>query len=435
MEQLKQNNLTRILLIFFSTVMMVYSIIWSTKIYTTQNKINNLEQTYANINTINYGLFNMQEWKIKAFDVFSTHIDHFEISPKAFDEAEKELEKYLYSIYNKYIASGELFKKVFDDAEKSSKINKVLLKMFKDNISTQVEALEIKQHIPDMAKQLAKELRKQEPRFKEIMQSELRNLLQFQDKYSYVDPRIEIFKNYRCSDLTCTNLKIKEDLHQLKAIQKQDLVKISLALFLLIVLLSLTIKWINISTWVIFITTISILLLILGITMPMIVIDARMNSFVFNLFEKDLEFGEQVVFFQSKSILDVAQNLLESRGIDLKIVGLLVISFSVVFPLIKLVLSGFYLQSNRLRNSKIVKNMIFYLGKWSMADVFVVALFMTYIGFYGLFNAQLQLIEQNKGGFAVETVNYTHLAPGALFFTSYCILSIILGIVIGKMDR
>ena len=79
--------------------------------------------------------------------------------------------------------------------------------------------------------------------------------------------------------------------------------------------------------------------------------------------------------------------------------------------------------------------MIFYLGKWSMADVFVVALFMTYIGFYGLFNAQLQQLEQNKGGFAIETVNYTHLAPGALFFTAYCIMSIVLGIVIGRSQK
>ena len=32
-----------------------------------------------------------------------------------------------------------------------------------------------------------------------------------------------------------------------------------------------------------------------------------------------------------------------------------------------------------------------------MADVFVVALFMAYIGFYGLFDAQLHQLENNKG--------------------------------------
>ena len=164
----------------------------------------------------------------------------------------------------------------------------------------------------------------------------------------------------------------------------------------------------------------------------MIEIDARMNSFVFNLFDKDISFGEQSVLFQSKSILGVTKTLLESRGIDLKIVGYMVLCFSVVFPMIKLILSAFYLGSARLQKSKLIKNIIFYLGKWSMADVFVVALFMAYIGFFGLVDSQLGAIEQNKGGFAVETVNYTHLGPGALFFTAYCVLSIILGTVISK---
>lgn len=418
-----------------SILLLVYITYAGYHIYQRQKAINELKQTYANINAINYGLFNMQEWKVKAFDVFHHHIGQFNISPQAFDEAEAELRKYLYGIYDQYIASGNLFNKVFEDAEKNEKVNKVLLRMFKENVGTQIEALKIKEYIPDMANQLAVELRKQEPRFKEIMQSELRNLLQYTDKYSFTDPRIEVFKTYGCEDINCTNEKIKATITSLEAQQKQDIYIISFAF--IFVLLSLTIfyKTIGIELWVGLVTLFSIVLLIMGISMPMIVIDARMNSFVFNLFEKDLEFGEQVVFFQNKSILDVAQNLIDSEGLDLKIVGMLVICFSIVFPLIKLTLSGYYLQSERLRNSKLVQNMIFYLGKWSMADVFVVALFMTYIGFYGLFNAQLQQLEQNKGGFAIETVNYTHLAPGALFFTAYCIMSIVLGIVIGRSQK
>ena len=85
-----------------------------------------------------------------------------------------------------------------------------------------------------------------------------------------------------------------------------------------------------------------------------------------------------------------------------------------------------------MRENRWVQNIIFYLGKWSMADVFVVALFMAYIGFYGILNSQLQAIENNKGGFAVETINNSSLSPGALFFTSYCIMSIILGKVVNK---
>ena len=69
-----------------------------------------------------------------------------------------------------------------------------------------------------------------------------------------------------------------------------------------------------------------------------------------------------------------------------------------------------------------------------MADVFVVALFMSYIGFHGLLTSQLGGIARNETGFAIETLNYSRLAPGAFFFTSYCILSIIIGIIINRQD-
>lgn len=429
------NNKIKIIAVGISFLLLLYSIFEAYNISKQQKQINELSQTYADINAINYGLFNMQEWKNKAFNVFNYHITQFNISPKAFEEAELELKKYLYKIHDDYIVSGNLFNKIFEDAEKNEKVNKVMLRMFKENVGVQIEALKIKEHIPGMAKTLAIELKNQEPRFKEIMQQELKNLLQYNDKYSYTDPRSKVFETFNCTDIKCTNEKINAQLSTLRSTQKTEIYKLTFTILFSILLLSVFIKTIGNKMWVAMITLISILLLITGITMPMIVIDARINSFVFNLFESDLEFTEQVVFYQSKSIVDVAQNLLESKGYDLKLVGLLVICFSVIFPLIKLCLSGFYLQSEKLRNSKLVQNMIFYLGKWSMADVFVVALFMTYIGFYGLFNAQLGLIEQNKGGFAVETVNYTHLAPGALLFTAYCVLSIVLGIVIGRVEK
>ena len=69
-----------------------------------------------------------------------------------------------------------------------------------------------------------------------------------------------------------------------------------------------------------------------------------------------------------------------------------------------------------------------------MADVFVVAIFMAYIGFYGIITSQLDSISQNQGGFAIETINYSRLAPGAFFFTAYTLLSIFISILINKQS-
>ena len=397
-----------------------------------QKQIEEKEAIYAEIHRINYGLFNMQAWKEKAFYVFTGHISQFKISPSAYKEAETELRKYLYSVYEKYLADGSLFNDVFEKAEKNGKVNKMILKLFKDNIASQVEALNIKSQIPAMAKQLAAELKNNEPRFQELMQQELVRLLQFKDKYSFRDPRQALFDQLGCKNAAEARSLLNQQLIHHKSHQYQ----LNLALMVLVITTLIYLTWLYLKSspaWAVGgMTLFSMLLLALGISLPMIVIDARLNSFVFNLFEQDLSFDEQIVFYQSKSILDVTKNLIESTGFDLKLVGVMILCFSVIFPLIKLVLGGVFLQYPMLQGSRFARNTIFYLGKWSMADVFVVALFMAYIGFYGLFDAQLHQLENNKGGFAIETVNYTHLSAGALFFTTYCLLSIVLGLLINK---
>jgi hypothetical protein len=283
-----------------------------------------------------------------------------------------------------------------------------------------------------MAKQLAQELKKNEPRFQDIMQSELTKLINYTDKYSFIDPRLDKFTNYECRDLLCTNNRIKTKIASLESEQQKSIFNIAFGTLIFLFIAGAFYKWITSSWYISFLSGLSILLLLMGISLPMIDIDARINSVDFNLFEQDISFEEQVVFYQSKSILDVTQNLLESKGLDLKIVGIMILCFSVIFPALKLILGFFFVNFNNLRNNSLVKGLIFYLGKWSMADVFVVALFMSYIGFHGLFGNQLEALERNKGGFAIETVNYTSLAPGIIFFSSYCILSIVLGILIYK---
>jgi len=67
-----------------------------------------------------------------------------------------------------------------------------------------------------------------------------------------------------------------------------------------------------------------------------------------------------------------------------------------------------------------------------MADVFVVAIFMAYIGMYGIITSQLGAINNSRQGFVIETLNYSRLALGAFFFTAYTIISIIIGIIINR---
>jgi hypothetical protein len=386
----------------------------------------------AEVTRINYGLFNMVLWKAKAVEIFADKISKFEISSTAYKDVKVELEKYLNTVYRDHIESGAIFNQVFEDAEKAGKVNKFLLKLFKDNIAEQITNLDIKGHIPQMATQMANELKNNEPRIKEVIKSELGWFLEDKNSYTYVDPRLPIYKLYNEDTLDSTVIKLNTAIEAEKIpLDKHRNLSYSLLLLACIIALAFY-KVIGKQLMVSFVTIGSIILLILGVSLPMINIDARLNKFIFSLFGNDVSFDEQSLYYQSKSILDVTTTLIESKGFDLKIVGLLILCFSVVFPAIKLVLSSLFVYSDKIAESKLVQNIIFYLGKWSMADVFVVAMFMAYIGFEGIVSNQLRGIERNESGFAIETVNYSGLSVGALYFTTYCILSIILGIIINK---
>lgn len=390
------------------------------------------KEDLAEINKINYGLFNLQLWKQEALKVFENRIAEFEISPKAYDQVEKELEKYLRSINKDYVENGKIFENIFAEAEKNEKVNKFLLNMIKEKAPEQLKALDIPKFIPSMAVQLAKELKKQEPQLRDVMRIELKKIIKDEDLNSYNDPRQKIFSKYGQNNLLSTNNllnnKIQESQLQLD-LQVQWTYAILLSIFLIAWIF---IRYLGTIASITIITINSILLLILGVNLPMIDIEAVLNAFTINLLGTEVGFERQYMYYQSKSILDVTETLIKGGGWDLKIVGWMVLCFSVIFPLIKLILSAFYLYSAEIRKSRWAQNIIFYLGKWSMADVFVVALFMAYIGFYGIISSQLNSIANNKGGFAVETINNSGLAPGALFFTTYCILSIIVGILINR---
>ena len=65
-------------------------------------------------------------------------------------------------------------------------------------------------------------------------------------------------------------------------------------------------------------------------------------------------------------------------------------------------------------------------GKWSMADVMVVAIFMAYIGFNGIVGNQLDMLRESSESVEIFTTNGTRLLGGFYLFLSFCISSLVL---------
>lgn len=179
--------------------------------------------------------------------------------------------------------------------------------------------------------------------------------------------------------------------------------------------------------WVLLLLS-AMLLLACGVLTPMLEVEAQISHLRFMLMGYPVEFFNEVFYFQSKSILDVVSILMATRKADMVLVGLLLMTFSVIFPSLKLLASVIFLYDPRgLRQSAAVRFFAFKSGKWSMADVMVISIFMAYIGFNGMIASQLELITRGaaSAGFDVLTTNGTALQPGFFMFLAFCVFSLI----------
>jgi len=174
-------------------------------------------------------------------------------------------------------------------------------------------------------------------------------------------------------------------------------------------------------------TTATLVLLSAGVTTPMIEVEARIDELSLSLLGRPVVFTDQVLYFQSKSILDVVQVLAATGAPDMLLVAVLVVLFSLIFPAAKIVAGGlYYADVRQLREHAAIRFFALRSAKWSMADVLVVALFMAYIGFDGMIASQLAELGGSEGRVAIITTNGTHLQLGFFLFLAFVIASLLL---------
>lgn len=116
--------------------------------------------------------------------------------------------------------------------------------------------------------------------------------------------------------------------------------------------------------------------------------------------------GKMELYNQTQSIYQTIKALFQSGN---ELVGFLILLFSIVVPLIKaaLLFSIFVFKQWSYRG--LAYKVVNAIAKWSMADVFVIGVFMAYLA--GTANPNINAI----------------LYEGFWWFTAYCILSILGG--------
>src|SRR5213079_2313861 len=128
--------------------------------------------------------------------------------------------------------------------------------------------------------------------------------------------------------------------------------------------------------------------------------------------------------------------LLKTKKPDSEFVGVLILAFSVFFPITKLISTEVYLLGNeKIRKNKFINFFAFRSGKWSFADVTVVAIFMAYVGFKGILDNQLAHVNRNTETLTAVTTNYTALQPGFILFLGFVLFGLVLSEILKRIPQ
>jgi hypothetical protein len=400
------------------------------QVHTLSDRQKGIKKDYMLVNSVSFGLLSVDEWRDNIVDAAKAQIQKFQLTPQQNADLKKEIEQILHGLINKAVASIE---------KPNKNIGKKLEKLA---FNTLVNEKKLHQEVPGYSQKIIDEINKPSSysRLKNIAQTELDSLgSKTYDSSKNAEKTLmdSIFKKYNAQDKPSFE---KETVADLALIRKQTY---NWAFGMLGGIMAILLIWwlvrnkpeVHTPLYIMSILS-ALILLAIGLTSTMIQIDARISSMDFHLLGQNVSFKNQVLFFQSKSIVDVVHILIQTGKIDSMIVGVLILIFSILFPITKLLSTGIYmLDKRRWAKNKIIHYFAFDSGKWSMADVLVIAILMTFIGFNGIVNSTLSDLNMNNGTITSITTNNTSVQPGYIIFIGFVLYSFALSSILKNITH
>jgi hypothetical protein len=175
-----------------------------------------------------------------------------------------------------------------------------------------------------------------------------------------------------------------------------------------------------------------LVLLLGGILSPMLEVEAKISHIALTFFGQPVSFPEQVLYFQSKSVLEVFRTLITIGQPEMWIVAVLVLMFSVVFPALKILTLAICLrQPEWLRKYRVLRFFALESSKWSMADVMALAIFMSFVTFNGVISNAMGGL-QSSGAQLVIPTDSSKILPGFYLFVGFVLSSLFLSWKLGR---
>jgi hypothetical protein len=425
-QVVKGFNLSKLLLILGLCILLVGEGYFGYNLYSLSHQQKEIKEDYSEINNITRGLFSVDQWHDEVDGIIHHQVRNFTMTPKQKKQLQTEVEQIILALINKAEA-------LVNKPQKSvgGKIKKFAIKTF-------VNTDKIKAKVPGFAKTVIAKVDNKANK-KQLSTMAMGKFTAI-ERSSYSDSTgrankaetVSMYKKYQVSSPEQFNNKLTASLGSIK----QTTYNYCFGMLGCIVIV-LCLWWILRNrtdlhaTLFVMSLFFAFILLAVGLTASMIEVDARIKSLDFVLLGQHVVFKDQVLFFQSKSILDVVHILMAQPKIDSKLVGILILIFSILFPIMKISSTGIHLLGKQsLAENKFIKYFAFQSGKWSMADVIVIAIMMTYIGLNGLLETQLSSLNISSDSLTIITTNNTALQPGFIIFISFVLYGLILSTIL-----
>ncbi|MEO6852200.1 MAG: paraquat-inducible protein A [Mucilaginibacter sp.] len=415
----------RLLLILALSVLLCGEGYFGFRLHTLSNQQEQLKEDYSTLNNITFGIFSVAQWRDKIADIVNRQIRDFSMTPQQKKDLQKEVEQILHALINKAVA-------MINKPQKS-----VGGKLKKLAFNALVNTDKIQAEVPAFAKTIIDKVNNpaSKKRLSDIASSKL-NQLEHQtfDSTENVNAAVtnHMFRKYHVTSADEFNNKLNSELSDIRVTTYEySFAMIGCVLVVLAVWWLLRTKVELHATLFILSLLFAFILLFVGLTASMIEVDARIKTLNFVLLGENVVFKNQVLFFQSKSILDVVVVLVKQPKLDAILVGILILVFSILFPCLKLISTGIHLLSKRkIAENKVIKYFAFQSGKWSMADVMVIGILMTYIGLNGILESQLSNLNIHSKVLTTITTNNTALQPGYIIFVSFVLYGLVLSTIL-----
>jgi len=413
----------------FAALLLITLIFFASQLIDMGDKAKIYKSDYATLHSVEYGMFNSDVWTLKVTKIIDKKIEKFDLNTSN----RGEIKGYIETIIDTLILEAERVVKQRNKGKRGF-LDSILgstKQMITDSI---IDFKDLRSRVPEFTDSVMLEVEKPEnqARAKKVIREKLKDFMQEKFKHTTdMTTYYAVMKKYNTKDEEACNSILNTKMSILKQeMHMQMLTMLSLALAIIVLILF---QGLLTSAGLFILAGTTVALLVTGILLPMLDIEAKISKLYFTILDHPIIFENQILFFQSKSISDLVRLLLDSGEAKMILVGILLVMFSIIFPTLKLIATTMYYYSkSAIGDNPVTRFFALRSTKWSMADVFVVSIFMAYLGLDGVVSNELKHLEAKSNPVNIITTNGTHLEVGFFLFLGFVLTSFVLSLLVEK---